>query len=166
RMRELRETLPHLSQLSNLRGVVNQAQAKTAELAKQRQKLADSLAATDNTIKQTRTKRDSLQRLIDDGEGELRDNANRLIGSTSRMEKLREYERQEGELQRVGEEVKPLPTDPAAAVREARERCDQLNSVAQTVRLLERFQAKRDGLRQAVERERGAQEAQKKITQL
>jgi exonuclease SbcC len=166
RMRELRETLPHLSQLSNLRGVVNQAQAKTAELAKQRQKLTDSLAATDNTIKQTRTKRDSLQRLIDDGERELRDNANRLIGSTSRVEKLREYERQEGELQRVREEVKPLPADPAAAVREARERCDQLNSVAQTVRLLERFQAKRDGLRQAVEREHGAQEAQKKITQL
>jgi exonuclease SbcC len=164
RLRELRATLPHLQQLSNLRGGMHQTQLKIAELTKQKQKLADQLALAEKTIAQAREKRDSRQRLLDDDERKLRDNAARLIGSTARMEKLREYENQEGDLRRVRDELAPLPPDPAGEVRAARERCEQLSAVAQTVRALERFQAKRDGLRQAAERDRGARAALEKVT--
>jgi DNA repair exonuclease SbcCD ATPase subunit len=165
RLRELREALPHMQQVSNLRGVIHQTQTKIAELAKQRQKLVEQLAVTDNSIAQTRGKRESRQRLLEDDERQLRDNGQRLLASTGRMAKLAEFEEQEAALQRLHAELKPLPPDPVAVVRAARERCEQLNSVAQTVRLLERFQSKRDSLRQAVEREQKAQEAQKAVVQ-
>jgi DNA repair protein SbcC/Rad50 len=163
RLHDLRETLPHMEQLSSLRTVIHQAQLKITELGKQRQKLHEQLAGTDSTIAQTRTKRDSLQRLFDNDERGLRENSNRLLDSTARMEKLREYERQEGECQRIRDDLTPLPPDPAAVVREARERCEQLSSVALTVRLLERFQSKRESLRQAGQREQAAQDTQKRI---
>ena len=165
RLRELRETLPHLQQLSNLRSIIHQTQLKITELGKQRQKLHEQLAETDSTIAQTRTKRESLQRLFDNDDRALRDNNVRFIECTAHMEKLREYERQEGEWQRIRDDLKPLPPDPAVVVREARERCEQLNGVAQTVRLLERFQSKRDDLRAAGQREAAAQEMQKKVVE-
>ena len=165
RLRELRETLPHLHQLSNLRSVIHQAQVKITDLVKQRQQLADHREMNENTIKQTRTKRESRQRLLDDDEQALRDNATLLIASTARLEKLREYERQESDVQRIRIELQQLPSDPATLVREARDRSEQLTGVAQTVRLLERFQSKRESLRKAVERERLAQQTQQTIVQ-
>src|SRR5207249_931590 len=71
-----------------------------------------------------------------------------------------EYDRQEAELNRVREELKRLPSDPADVVRQQREAYDALTVVHQAVPVLARFRGLRDDLERALQRERDTEAAQ------
>jgi exonuclease SbcC len=162
RLRELRDVLPRLQVIAEQRNEVHKAEEKSKELIKQRQKHADELTRRDHALKQARDKRLSTQNLIDADATRQRDVAGQLRLRSIQLEKLTECERHENDLQRLREEKRRLPDDPAGAVARARETFEGLTALAQTVPLLARLLSRRDEMRQA--RERGQADLQARVT--
>jgi DNA repair exonuclease SbcCD ATPase subunit len=163
RLRELREALPHLEVIANQRREIHQSEEKGKELEKQKQKQREQLAQRDNALQQTRDKRQATQALIEADETRRRSVTADFRRSSELLVKLKEHERHEADLARVREDLKRLPDDPAAAVARAREACDALSALTQTLPLLTRFAAARDDLRRAQEREREARLARESV---
>jgi exonuclease SbcC len=159
RLRELRDVLPRLQVIAEQRNEVHKAEEKSKELTKQRQKHADELTRRDHALKQARDKRLSTQSLIESDAVRQRDVAGQLLQRSIQLEKLTECERHENDLQRLREEKKRLPDDPAGAVARARETFEGLTALAQTVPLLARLALRRDEMRQARERGQAALQA-------
>jgi DNA repair exonuclease SbcCD ATPase subunit len=149
RLRELREFLPRLQTVVQQQSEIRKSEATARELAAQKQKLEARLEEQDHALHQTRQKRAAFQQRITAGEQKHRDLAGRLRQAAALLEKLKEYERHEGDLNRTLAELARLPADPAAAVREAQETYERLAALAQAVPLLERFHSQREELRQA-----------------
>jgi DNA repair exonuclease SbcCD ATPase subunit len=158
RLRELREALPLMQTILDQRSAAHQATQKLEELTKTRQKQKEYLALKDDALKQAREKRSATQSRIAAEDARLLDVSARYRQSTERMAKLREYEVQESELNRVRDELKRLPADPAKNIRQARESFDGLTLLSQVAPVLARFAARRDELRRALEQERTAQQ--------
>jgi exonuclease SbcC len=158
RLRELREVLPRLHDIVRLRGEIHQADLKTKNLQQERQKAADQLALRESSLKQECLKRGDLQTLIASEEKQQRELSAQLLVLTAQMEKLREYERHAAELERIEQELAPLPDDPSAEVIRAREACDALVALAQIVPQLGRFHSCREELRRALAAEQTAQQ--------
>jgi exonuclease SbcC len=158
RLRELREVLPRLQTVVEQRGAIHAAEQKLQEAEVLRQKQVEHLAQRDAALKQARDKRTTLQSTIATAEARHRDTAARFRQSTARLEKLKEYERQESDLGHIREELARLPGNPADAVAAAREACDGLAALAQVLPLLTRFRERREELRQSLEREQKAQQ--------
>jgi DNA repair exonuclease SbcCD ATPase subunit len=158
RLSELREVLPRLYEVVGLRGQVYRAEEEAKKLAREKGRLAEQLTGRDHALHQARDKRASVQGFLGRDEAAQRGVTTRLRQSSVLVEKLKEYERQEADLARVRSELGRAPGDPAAAVREARERCDSLAALAQTVHALARFRARREDLGQAQAREQAAQQ--------
>jgi exonuclease SbcC len=163
RLRELREVSPRLSEIALLRGQAHRADVEARELGKKRQQAADVLAERDSALKQSRDKRLSLQKLIAADEDRQKEVAGELRKVTAQLEKLKEYERQASDLSRVQEDLKLLPGEPMQAVARARETCETLAALAQTVPVLARFQTRREELRQALGREETARVALQQV---
>jgi DNA repair exonuclease SbcCD ATPase subunit len=163
RLRELRDVLPRMHEIHTLRNQAHQAKAKAEELTKQRQEAAAELDRREHALRQAREKRGSLQSLIAADEARQRDVSTRLRQLTAQLEKLKEYERQEADRDRVREELARLPADPAAAAAQARAAHENLLALAQAVPLLARFRDRRDELREAVGRDQAAQRAQVEV---
>lgn len=163
RLRELREVLPRLQDIVALRSQVHEAEGKSKELVRARQKAADLQAARDAALKQARDTRLTLANLTADQEIQQKEVTGKLREATVRLERLKEYERQAADLTRTQDELKRLPDDPIASVSRAREVCDVLAALAQTVPLLARFQARRDELRLALALEESARQRQQQV---
>jgi DNA repair protein SbcC/Rad50 len=159
RLRELRDVLPRLQVIAEQRNEVHKAEEKSKELTKQRQKHADELTRRDHALKQARDKRLSTQNFIDSDASRQRDIAGQLRQRSIQLEKLTECERHENDLQRLREEKKRLPDDPAGAVARARETFEGLTVLTQTVPLLTRLASRREEMRQAKERGQSALQA-------
>jgi DNA repair protein SbcC/Rad50 len=159
RLRELRDVLPRLQVIAEQRNEVHKAEEKSKELTKQRQKHLDELTRRDHALQQARDKRLSTQNLIDSDANRQRDVAGQLRGRSVQLEKLKEYERHENDLQRLREDKKRLPDDPVGAVGRARETFEGLTALAQTVPLLTRLATRRDEMRRAIERGHAALQA-------
>jgi exonuclease SbcC len=149
RLRELRAVLPRLKEIALHRGQLFESETRSQELLRQREKLAEQLAQRDHALKQARDKRTSLHAAIVRDEAQHRDVAARLRKTTAQLEKLKEYERQEGALGQLRAELKRLPADPSGPVEAARRACEELEALGRTVPLLARFQSRREELRQA-----------------
>ncbi len=132
---------------SSARG--HKAEEKVKEWTKQRQKHAEELERRAHALDLARDRKTSTQRLIDADAARQRDVSGQLRRRSVQLEKLKEHERHEGDLERLREEMKRLPDDPAAAVGRAREAFEALTALAQTVPLLGRLASRRDELRQA-----------------
>ena len=163
RLRELREVLPHMQVIVEQRAAVHGAEERTKELAKLRQKKKDELDERDNVLKQTRDKKASLQLLLGKDETRHREIVTQLRLSTARLEKLKEYESHEADVQRLSQELSRLPADPAITVAKSREAIEAVEAVARVVPLLERFQACREKLRQAQVRDTEARSTQQTV---
>src|SRR5205085_835409 len=100
----------------------------------------------DSGLKQARDKRASLQNLIASEETRQKDIVTRFRESTRLVEKLREYERQDGDLTCLRRELAGLPPDPGAEGKKARQDFDELTNLAQVVPQLVRFQVRREEL--------------------
>jgi DNA repair exonuclease SbcCD ATPase subunit len=149
RLRELREVLPRLRDIALYRGQLHEAETRTQEIARRREKAAEQLGQRDHALKQARDKRASLHSLIARDEAEHREVAARLRKSTAQLEKLKEYERQEADLGRLRAELKKLPADPGSQVEVARKLCEELEASGRALAVLARFQSRREELRQA-----------------
>jgi exonuclease SbcC len=160
RLRELRDVLPRMKDVHVQRGQAHQARQEIERLTKLRQDLSADLAKREHALKQARDKRSSLQTLIAADEGRQRTVASRLRDLAVRMERLKECERQEADLARVSGELGLLPAEPAAVLHQARARHDALAALAPLATLLARFLTRRNELREAVARERTANEAE------
>jgi exonuclease SbcC len=163
RLRELRDVLPHVQIIVEQRGTIHTAEGRVKELNQLRQKKKDELEERDNALKQARDKRTTFQNLIVKDEARHRDVSACLRQSTARMEKLKEYESHEADLQRVAQELARLPADPAAAVTKARAAFEAVEAVDRAVPLLARFQSRRDDLKAAQGRELEAQKTQQEV---
>ncbi len=157
-MAELREVLPRMQVIAEQRNEAHKAEEKVKEWTKQRQKHAEELERRAHALDLARDKKVSTQRLIDADAARQRDVSAQLRQRSVQLEKLKEFERHEGDLDRLREEKKRLPDDPAAAVARAREAFEALTALAQTVPLLARLASRRDELRQAQERGQAARQ--------
>jgi exonuclease SbcC len=158
RLRELREVAPRMHNIALLRTQLFDADTKARKLHEHKAKLVEQVQQREHALGQARDRRASLQNQIATDEAKQRDLAGRLVQSTAAMEKLREYDRQAGEVERLQQELKALPTDPAQAVAQARELSERLTGVAGVLPQLVRFQARRDELRQARATEEAARQ--------
>jgi exonuclease SbcC len=163
RLRELRTVLPHMHEIAVLRGQFHQAEETAKKLTGQRGQMSLQLAERDNALKQAREKRTSLQHLVGQDEAKHRDVAKKLQQSGARLAKLEECERQESDLERLRAELGALPGDASGEATRAREAMEALSGLARTVPILARFQARREELRQALERERAALASQQEV---
>ncbi|HVS38851.1 MAG TPA: SMC family ATPase, partial [Gemmataceae bacterium] len=157
RLTELREVLPRMQIIAEQRNEVHKAEEKIKELTKLGQKLADELTRRDHALKLARDRKTSTQGLLDADVARQRDASALLRQRGGQLEKLKEFERHEADLERLRGEKKRLPEDPASAVACARESFERLTALAQTVPLLNRLASRRDDSRQALERGRRAQ---------
>ncbi len=163
RLHELRDVLPRMQVIAEQRNEVHKTEEKAKEWTKQRQKHADELTRRDHALKLARDKKTSTQGLIDADAARQREASALLRQRSIQLEKLKEFERHEGDLERVREEKKRLPDDPAAAVARARESFEALTALAQIVPQLARLAARRDDLGQARERGRKARQERETV---
>jgi DNA repair exonuclease SbcCD ATPase subunit len=163
RLQELRALLPHVQTVVEQRRQIQESEAKTEELTKHKDRLEAQLAQQDHALEQARQKRTLLQNTIQTDEQRRRDVAARFRQAAVLLVKVKEYERQEGDLARLRDELARTATDPAEALRQAQEAYDRLAALAQAVPLLSRFQALRDELRAARERKQAAGQARQAV---
>ena len=163
RLRDLREVLPRLQVIAEQRNEAHKADEKTKVLAKERQKQTEELTRRDHALKQSRDKRLSTQGLIDADAARQRTASAELRQRSVQLEKLKEFERHETDLERLREDKKRLPNDPAAEAARARETYEALTALAGAVPLLARLAARRDELRQALERGQAARQAREAV---
>jgi exonuclease SbcC len=147
RLHELRGVLAHVQTAVEQRRQIQDSERQTAELSKQKQKVEAQLAQQEHTLEQVQQKRAALQSLIQTDEHRQRDVASRFRQAATHIERVKEYERQEGDLARVRQELAALPADPAVELRRLQEAHDHRAALAQAVPLLARLQARRDELR-------------------
>jgi exonuclease SbcC len=156
RLRELREVLPQMQVIVEQRGELHKSEEKTKELAKARKKIEEQQTQCKHALKQATDKRDSLKNLIAQDEARHRDVATGHRKAAVLLEKLKEYERHDADLEGVRRELTPLPPDPAAQVTVARAECDKLQGIAMAVQPLAHFASRREELRRALAAEKDA----------
>jgi exonuclease SbcC len=153
RLQELKEALPRMQAIFDEKTRVRDSDARTKKLEDERQKQAAELALCENGLDKSRQLLSAVQASIaaeDQRRLEISGALRQLIGQ---LGKLEEYERYEGQLARLREELERLPGDPALELARAREHHEELSGLAQAAPLLARLHGQREALRQAEERE-------------
>ena len=163
RLRELREVLPRLKNIIGQRGTIRDADLKTKDFTKEKQKLRDGLAQCDSALKQESDKRTTLKNLIALQEAQQSKVNAELLVVTGHMAKLKEYERHEEDLKSIRKDLESLPNDPSSEVRSVRERLEALTALGRWVPLLERFRSNREQLGEAKATASRADEEKKRI---
>ena len=147
RLRELREVLPKLHEITSYRGQWHQADELLQKLTSQRQQQVDLFTQKESGLKQARKeKRLTIENQITRDETRHRDVATHLRQTAGQLIKLQECERQESDLATLQDDLKRLPADPLAEVAKAREAFERLTDLARLAPHLARFQTKRESL--------------------
>ncbi len=152
RLEELRAVLPHVHNIVSQAGLIKNAETQVKTQTTHRDNLTRQVKTLESQLKQDRDKRITAQHVVETEEKRQQDVLARFRESTARMEKLKEFERQQSELNRLQAELARLPADALAETQAVRAQVNELTQVAQTVPLLVRFQSRREELRQALGR--------------
>jgi DNA repair protein SbcC/Rad50 len=163
RLRELREILPRMEEVVKYRTMIHESKRSAGEWQKQLEERNDLFARHESALKQAGEKKRSLQKLIADEELRQRQLVQDHRESTVLMARLEELERSESDRNELEKELQKLPSEPAALVKEARERFEALARLAEAVRVLERFDLKREELRKAAQLHEAATVAQNEV---
>jgi DNA repair exonuclease SbcCD ATPase subunit len=163
RLRELREVLPKLHEITVFRGQASQADEMLVKLGSLKQRQTELLTEKESALRQARDKRQTVENQITRDETKHREVAKRLGNSAIALNTLKECERQEHDLEQIRNDLKELPADPAGELAHAREAFDRLDALARLVPQLLRFRTKRDELNGAVEQVRTTEQEQQKV---
>ena len=163
RLRELREVLPKMHEITVLRGQSHQADEQLRGYTSLREQQSGQLAQKDSALKQARDKRLTLHNQIARDEALHREVAAGLRQTNGQLIKLQECERQEQDLGQLRDDLRRLPADPAAQAAQAREAFERLEGLARLVPVLSRFQTKRDELGRQTEQGRNIEEQQQQV---
>ncbi len=163
RLRELREVLPKLHEVTVYRGQANQADETLVKLASLKQRQSDLLAEKENALRQARDKRQTIDTQITRDDTKHREVAERLRHSAIALNTLKECERQEQDLEQIRKDLKELPAEPAALLVQAREAFERLDALARLVPHIVRFRTKREELAGVVEQVRAIEQEQLKV---
>ncbi len=146
RLRELREVVPRLHEVTVLRQQSQQAEEQIRHYNRERDKLLEQQTQKDAAWKQARQTRTLLQGQITRDTDAHREVTTQLRTLSQQLVTLKEYERQQVEQQRLQEELRQLPSDPQKLVTEARAEFDHLELVERTIPALQRFVSQREAV--------------------
>lgn len=164
RLRELRDVLPAVNTIVTERGRVGESERKTARLTDERAEVAETRRKNENTLSQNRKKLANLKKTLAEDEAKKATLETRLRELTAILEKVKQVEEAEVEVANHEGELKLLPPDADARVRQFQTEHERLALLAQHVALLERLHQDRSELTKAVavERQARAEEARLK----
>jgi DNA repair exonuclease SbcCD ATPase subunit len=151
RLQDLKEVLPRLQAIFDEKTRVRDSEGRTKKLEEERQKQAAELVLCDNGLEKTRRLLNAVQGSIAAEERRQREITASLRQVIAQLGKLEEYERYEGQLGRLREELKRMPEDPARELERVRRQHEELAGLAQAVPLLARLYSQREALRKAEE---------------
>ncbi|MFO0822782.1 MAG: SMC family ATPase [Gemmataceae bacterium] len=163
RLRELRDVLPAVTTIVTERGRINESERKTEQLTKQREIRVDDRRRTENALEQARKKRESLKKTLGEDEAKQTTLNARLRELAGVLEKVKQVEEAEAEVKRLDAELKPLPSDPEAAVRKLQLEQDRLTFLAEHIKLLNRLHEDRSELTKVVAGEKQAKADEAKL---
>ena len=149
RLRELRDVLPAVGTIVTERGRIAESERKTERLTKEREAKADVRRQTDHALDQSRKKLASLKKTLTEDEARQTALNERLRALTGILEKVKQVEAAAAEVEYHTTELKALPADPEAAVRQFQQEQERLALLAQHVGLLERLDRDRSELMRA-----------------
>lgn len=156
RLAELRDVLPRVQTVVEQRSQVQKSDADSQEYEQRRQRHDEQRAGLDHALAQARQKLAALKQRTAADEQRQRDVSALLRQAGAALERVKEYERHEHDLEAIRRDLARMPAEPKAAAEKARQRHDELAAVAGAVPLLARLHAQREQLRQAREREAAA----------
>jgi exonuclease SbcC len=156
RLRELRDALPAVSVIVTERGRIGESERKTDTLTKQREDKADRRRLSEHALEQARMKHSTLKKTLGEDEAKAATLNARLRELSAILEKVKQTEDAEADVRRLERELKSLPADPEAAVRNHQEEHDRLLQLGQNIALLERLHQERSELTKAVAAEKAA----------
>lgn len=154
RLRELRDVLPAVSTIVTERGRIGESERQTEKLVKQRAERADRRRSCEHLLDQARAKLTSLKKTLAEDEARAVKLNARLRELSGILEKVKQKEHADSEVRRLEEELKPLPADPEAIVRQYQQEHDRLLLLSQSVALLDRLHQERTQLTQAAAAEK------------
>jgi exonuclease SbcC len=163
RLRELRDVLPAVSTIVTERGRIGESERKTEKLTKQREEAADRRRQTENALEQTRKKRDALKKTLAEDEVKQTTLNTRLRELAGVLEKVKQAEDVETEVNRLETELKPLPSDPDVSVRKFQQEQERLTLLGQHIGLLNRLHEDRSELTKGVAGEKQAKADEAKL---
>ena len=150
RMRELKDVLPAVTVIVTERGRVGESERKTERLLKDREAGADRRQKTEHALDQARKKLAALKKTLADDEAKQTTLNARLRELAGVLEKVKHVEDAQAEVRRLEDEMKQLPPDPDAAVRQLRQEQERLGHLAQHLALLTRLHDDRSELTKVV----------------
>jgi exonuclease SbcC len=165
RLRELTTWIPKVKEIVGERARIQTAERELAELHKQRDKAIAEGKQLDDRQQQAREQRELLKRKNQQAEQALQRIIAQCRTSQGQVEKLNELDRQEQQQQRLLADLKRLPADPEGAVRQAREKVQQLQDLNQALGPLARLHSQREDLTRALPHEKTATTELKKVKQ-
>jgi len=146
RLRELQDVLPAVGVLVTERGRIHESERKTEQISRDRVECANHRRKTEHSLEQARLKLANLKKSLAEDEAKQTALNTRLRDLAAILEKVKQLEEAEGEVWRLEAELKPLPEDPDATVRQLQEEQERLTLLAQHVGVLERLHADRSEL--------------------
>ena len=163
RLRELRDVLPAVNTIVTERGRVGESERKTERFTKDRESAADRRRQTENALSLGRKKLGNLKKTQGEDEANKATLETRLRELAGVLEKVKQVEDADAEVQRLDAELKPLPADPDIAVRKLQSEQERLALLAQHVAVLDRLHTDRSELTKAVAGEKAARADEAKL---
>jgi DNA repair exonuclease SbcCD ATPase subunit len=150
RLHELRAVLPHVETVFKHKQQAQQAEARAAALAQDRQDLDGKIAVRMRAVTEAKQKQSLLQQKIVADDARLHEVGAELTKLATVLERAKQYERQRQTLFRQEEELARLPADTQQAADAAQRTCDELAAQEVALPLLERLHGQRVGLKKAL----------------
>ncbi len=163
RLRELKDVLPTAGTIVSERGRAAESERKTERFTADREDKADRRRQVEHAVVTSRQKLTALKKTLGEDEAKQGTLYKKLQELAAVLEKVRLVEDQQAELSRLDDELKRLPADPEAKVRELQEREEHLSLLAQALPSLDRLASERSDLIQAYHREGTAKADEAKL---
>jgi len=166
RLRELRDVLPAVGILVTERGRISESLRKTEQLTRQLKERGDDRRRTENALNQARSRLADLKKTQAENEDKREKLTCRIQELTAILEKVKQFEQAGAEAERLDQELRSLPADPEATVRQLLAEQERLALLAQHVATLTRLHADRSELVRLTAEEQNARAEEERIKQL
>lgn len=163
RMRELDAVLPAVHVIVQERSRIGESERKTERLAQARETAADRRRTTEHAVDQAKRKLAALKKTLAEDEARQAALNTRLRELAGVLEKVKQVEDVQAELKRLDDDLKRLPADPDAAVRERQDEVARLAELVAVVPVLDRFHTERTDLVHATHRETAAKKEEARL---
>jgi exonuclease SbcC len=163
RLNELKAVLPAVEIIATNRGRIGESERKTEKLTKDRESSAERRRTTEHAVDQAKKKLEALKKTLTEDEAKQASLNTRLRGLAGILEKVKQVEDAQAELKRLDDDLKPLPADPDAAVRDRQDELSRLTELSAVVPVLERFHTERTDLVHATHRESAAKKEEARL---